>query len=153
MSLLKTEYFPSALSVLINSLEVLHITNGDFLSDNCLKCAHGKCAQTLLKCQGQRSYHIYWSVLTHGSSKKNLLVICKISRPFINTLIADGKYSLFNRDNLMEPIQMQLSRKQQSFSDFFAAFLKSSWNFGHFLKKVDPHCWCSSEITDPEKPC
>ena len=33
---------------------------------------------------------------------------------------------MHNRDNLMEPIQMQLCRKQQSFSDFFATFLKSS---------------------------
>ena len=59
---------------------------------------------------------------------------------FPNTLNADGKYSLLNRDNLMEPIQMQLSRKQKSFSEFFCAFLKSSLNFEHVLKKDDPHC-------------
>ena len=52
----------------------------------------------------------------------------------------------------MQPIQMQLSRKQESFSDFFSAFLKSILNFEHFLKKVDPHCWVISEITDWEKP-
>ena len=72
--------------------------------------------------------------------KKSLLVTCKISRLFPNTLNADGKYSLLNRDNLMEPIQMQLSRKQKSFSGFFCAFLKSSLNFEHVLKKDDPHC-------------
>ena len=31
----------------------------------------------------------------------------QIWRLFINTLSADGKYSLFNRDNLTQPIQMQ----------------------------------------------
>ena len=117
------------------------------------KKQHAKCAQTLLKCQGQLLYHIYWSLLKQLSNKKSLLLICKISRLFINTLSANGKYSLFNRDNLTEPIQMQLSRKQKTFSDFFSAFLKSSLNFEHFQKKDDSHSWGISEITDPEKPC
>ena len=34
--LLRREYLPSALSVLGNSLEILHITNRDFLQVNCL---------------------------------------------------------------------------------------------------------------------
>ena len=96
---------------------------------------HGKCAQTLLKCQGQLLYHIYWSLWRQLSYKKSLLVICKISRLFINTLSADGKYSLLNRDNLTQPIQMQLSRKQKTFSVFFSAFLKSNLNFEHIQKK------------------
>ena len=66
---------------------------------------------------------------------------------------ADGKYSLLNRDNLTQPIKMQLSRKQKSFSHFFSTFLKSSLNFEHFLKKDELHRWCISEITDPEKRC
>ena len=71
---------------------------------------------------------------------------------FPNTLSADAKYSLFTRDNLTQPTQMEVSRKQKTFSDFFSAFLKSSLNFEHFLKKDDPHCWCISPITDKEKP-
>ena len=114
---------------------------------------HGKRAQTLLKFAWQNLYHIYWSLWRQLTFKKFLLVICKISRLFPNTLSADGKYSLLNRDNLTQPIQMQLSRKEKTFSHFFAAFLKSSLNFEHFLKKDAPHCWCTSEITDPEKPC
>ena len=53
---------------------------------------------------------------------------------------------------------MQLSRKQKTFSDiffsffFFFSFLKSSLNIENFQKKDDPHSWCISEITDPEKP-
>ena len=115
------------------------------------KKQHGKCAQTLFKCQGQLLYNIYWSLLRQLSYKKSLLVIWKISRLFINTLSADGKYSLFNRDNLTQPIQMQLSRKQKTFSEFFCAFLKSSLNFEHFQKKDDSHSWGISEITESEK--
>ena len=89
---------------------------------------HGKCAQTLLKYQGQLLYHIYWSLLRKLSCKKSLLVTCKISRLFINKLSADDKYSLFNRDNLTQPIQMQLSGKEKTFSEFFSAFVLCSCN-------------------------
>ena len=113
---------------------------------------HGKRAQTLLKFAWQHLYHIYWSLWRQLTFKKFLLVICKISRLFPNTLSADGKYSLLNRDNLTQPIQMQVSRKQKTFSEFFSAFLKSSLNFEYFLKKDDPPSWCISEITEQEKP-
>ena len=78
-------------------------------------------------------------------------MIAEISRLFPNRLSADGKYSLFNRDNLTQPIQMQLSRKQKTFSEFFAAFLKSSLNFEHFQKNDDCHSGGISEITESEK--
>ena len=35
---------------------------------------------------------------------------------FVNTSTADDKYSLLNSDNLTQPIKMQLSRKQKTFS-------------------------------------
>ena len=66
-------------------------------------------------------------------------MICKISTLFPNTLCADGKYSVLNRDNLTQPIQMQVSRKQKTFSAFFSTFLESSLNFEHFEKKDDSH--------------
>ena len=115
------------------------------------KKQHGKCAQTLLKFAWQNLYHIYWSLWRQLTFKKFLLVICKISRLFPNTLSADGKYSLLNRDNLTQPIQMQLSQKQKSFSQFFCAFLKPTLNFEHFQKKDDSHSWCISKITESEK--
>ena len=62
-----------------------------------------------------------------------------MSRVFPNTLSADAKHSLLNRDNLTQPIHMQLSRKQKTFSEFFSAFLESSLNFKHFQKKDDSH--------------
>ena len=64
---------------------------------------------------------------------------------------AAGKYSLFNRDNLMQPIQVEFSQKQKTFSQFFCEFLKSSSNFEHFKKKDDSHSWGISEITDSKK--
>ena len=117
------------------------------------KKQHGKCAQTLFKFAWQNLYHIYWLLWRQLTFKKYLLVIRKISRLFPNTLSADDKYSLFNRGNLMQPIQMQLSRKRKTFCYLFSSFLKSSLNFELFFKKDDPHCSCFSEITDPEKAC
>ena len=58
---------------------------------------------------------------------------------FVNTLTADDKYSLLNRDKLTQPIRMPLSPKHMAFSEFFLAFSKSTLNFEHFLKKDDPH--------------
>ena len=97
---------------------------------------YGKRAQRLLKFPCQHLYHIYISLWMQLTSKKFMLVICKISRLFPKTLSPDGKYSLLNRDNLTQPIQMQLSRKQKSFSDFFSAFLKSNWHFGCLKEKM-----------------
>ena len=38
--------------------------------------------------------------------EKSLLVIWKILGLFVNTLTADDKHSLINRENLTEPIRM-----------------------------------------------
>ena len=58
---------------------------------------------------------------------------------FVNTLAVDDKHYLLNRDNLTQPIQIQLSQKQKIFSEFFFAFLKSILNFKHLPRKDDPH--------------
>ena len=46
---------------------------------------------------------------------------------------------------------MELSQQQQTFSEFFSGFLKSSLNFEYFQKKDDSHSSDISEITDFEK--
>ena len=76
--------------------------------------------------------------------KKSLLVIEKFLRLFVNTLPADEKHYLLNRDNLTQPIQIQLSQKQKTFSEFFFAFLKSILNFKDLPKKNAPHSSCFS---------
>ena len=71
--------------------------------------------------------------------KKSLLVIHKIQRLFVNTLTADDKHYLLNRDILAQRIEMQLSQKQKTFSQLFFSFLKSKFNFKQLPKKDDPH--------------
>ena len=56
--------------------------------------------------------------------EKSLLVIHKILIVFVNTLTADDKHYLLNRDNLTQPIQMQLYQKQKTFSEFFSCISK-----------------------------
>ena len=58
---------------------------------------------------------------------------------FVNTLTADDKYSLLNRDNLTQPIRAPLSQKQEACSSSFLGFSKSTLNFEHFEKNDDPH--------------
>ena len=41
---------------------------------------------------------------------------------FVNTLTADDKQSILERDNLTQPIQIQLSNKQKTFSNFLVNF-------------------------------
>ena len=66
-----------------------------------------------------------------------MLVLCKILRPFVNTLSEDDKYCLLYKDNLLQPIQILLSQKQKTLSEFCSAFLKSTLNFEHFQKKIN----------------
>ena len=58
---------------------------------------------------------------------------------FVNTLTADDKYSLLNRDNLTQQNRTQLYQKQKAFSQFFLAFSKSTLDFEDFEKRDDPH--------------
>ena len=62
-------------------------------------------------------------------------------------MATDEKYPVLNRENLTIPIQVQLSQKQKTFSQFYVAFLQSILNFKHFEKKDDPHTFCFLEIT------
>ena len=66
-------------------------------------------------------------------------MIHKILGLFLNTLTVDDKHYMLNRDNLTQPIQLQLSEKQKIFPLFFFAFLKSILNDKHLPKKDDPH--------------
>ena len=80
-----------------------------------------------------------------------MLVLWKILRLFVNTLTADDKYCLLYRDNLTQPIQIRLSQKQKTFSQFFSAFLKSTLNFEHFQKKMTLIADVFPKIPSPKK--
>ena len=66
-------------------------------------------------------------------------------------MTAVDKCSLPDRDNLIQPIHMQLSQNLKTFSQFFGAFLRSSLNFEHFPKKDDAIGLFISEATACEK--
>ena len=66
-------------------------------------------------------------------------MIHKILRLFVNTLTVNDKDYLLNRENLTERIQMQLSKKQKTFSEISFAFLTSLLNLKYLPTKDDPH--------------
>ena len=80
-----------------------------------------------------------------------MLVLCKFLRLLVETLTDDEKYSLLYRENLTQPMQILLSQKRKTFSQFFSAFLKYASNFAHFQIKDDHHSRCISQITVCEK--
>ena len=109
---------------------------------------HGKRAQALLKSASQHLYHIHRSLPRKLSWKKSLLLTCQILGLLVNTSAADEKYPLLKRDSLTITFQMQLSQKQKTFSESFAAFLKFRLNFKFIEKKYDPHRFCIPELMD-----
>ena len=98
---------------------------------------HGKRESTLFKCERQHLYHIYWSTRRPFSCKKSLLLICKRLRLFFNTISAVDKCSLPSRDNLMQPIHVQLSENLKTFSWSSNLFSKSKLSFEYFQKNDD----------------
>ena len=62
-------------------------------------------------------------------------MICKILRPFVNSFTAHDNYSVLNRQYLLQPIYMQLTQNQKTFSEFFSAFMKGRLNFEHIQKQ------------------
>ena len=97
---------------------------------------HGKSVETMFQSGIHHLYNIYQSLWRWLLWKKSLLVIHKILRLFLYTLRVNDKHSLLNRDNLTEPIKIQLSQKQKIFSELFFAFLKSILNFKRLPKNM-----------------
>ena len=79
------------------------------------------------------------------------LVRSRILGLFVNTLTADYTYSVRNMQTLMQQVQTSLSLKQKTFSGFFIAFLKSTWNGEHFQKKGESSSLSISEIIDSKR--
>ena len=80
-----------------------------------------------------------------------MLVLCKILGLFVNTLSEDDRYSLLYKDNLLQPIQILLSQKQKTFSQFFSPFLKSTLNFERFQKKMTLIADVFPKLPSPKK--
>ena len=80
-----------------------------------------KGSETLRESAPQHFYNstFFSSLCRKLSWKICLLVICEISVLLVNTLVADDKYSFCNGEYHPRPIEMQLSKKQKTFSEVF----------------------------------
>ena len=81
------------------------------------------CASTVEICY---TAPLSYSLVTGKKAEKVSLIEIQNLGLLFNTLATNDKYPVLNRDHLTIPIQIQLSQKQKTFSDCFAAFLKSS---------------------------
>ena len=50
----------------------------------------------------------------------------QILKVVFSTVTVNDKYFLLNKDNLKQPIQIQLPQKQKTFSKFFSQLLQSA---------------------------
>ena len=82
------------------------------------------------------------------SWKKSALVRSKILGLFVNTLTAEYTYSRRDIQTFTQKVQTSLPLRQKTFSGFFIAFLKSTWNAEHFEKKGESSSLSISEIID-----
>ena len=80
-----------------------------------------------------------------------MLVLCKSLGLFLNILTDDDKYCLLYRDNLTQPIEILLSQKQKTFSEFFSALSKCILNFDHFQKKMTLIAYAFPKLPSPKK--
>ena len=80
-----------------------------------------------------------------------MLVLHKILGLFVNTLSEDDRYCLLYKDNLLQPIQILLSQKEKTFSEFFSPFLKSTLNFERFQKKMTLIADVFPKLPSPKK--
>ena len=80
-----------------------------------------------------------------------MLKLFKILRLFLNTFTDNDKYGLLYRDNSTQSIQILLSPKQKTFSEFFSAFLKSTFNFEDFQISLSLIADVFSKLPSPKK--
>ena len=116
-----------------------------------LEKQHGKCSQALLKTASQHFYQIHLSLPSQLSWKKSLLFICQILVLLVNTLAANEKYSVLNRDNLTTQIKMQLSQKNKLFLRLFLHFSNLAQILNILKKKVTLRPFVVSKLGTPKR--
>ena len=90
-----------------------------FRSRGCFEKQYGKLAQALLKSGSQHLYHNHLSLARNLCLKKCLLLTCQIFGLLVNTLVADAKVPVLNRNNLTDII---ISETKNFFLNFCAIF-------------------------------
>ena len=81
-----------------------------------------KDSQMLPQIPWERFYHVFSSLSVKLIWKISPLVLAEILEEFVNELTAYGKYPVQGFENLQLPIQMQLSQKWKTFSEFYVPF-------------------------------
>ena len=79
------------------------------------------------------------------------LVTYEIFRLFVNTLTTDDKYSRRYIQIFWQQLQTLLSPEQNSFCQFFIAFLNCAWNLKHSVKKEEYPTLIITEIIASER--
>ena len=111
-------------------LKLLTVKN--FVTPLCKKHCFGtrldsrnvKVPRILAKSRWDCFYHVFLWIWRKLIRKRSPLELPEIWGVFVNTLTADGKYPIQYWGNLELPIQMQLSEKWETFSQFSFHF----WN-------------------------
>ena len=100
---------------------------------------HVNGSQTLLTFEGNIFYTTIPLIRGKTSRKRLVLVRCEVLGQFLNKMTADYNYFHWDLENLPQRVQTHISLKPKTFSGFFIAFPKSTFNFEYFeAKNVTP---------------
>ena len=91
--------------------------------------------QALLKSAGEQFYHIFCSLWGEMTWEIYPLFSSEILWVFVNILTAVSRYPVQDCENLQFPIQMHLSQKHKTFSQFLVSFMEYPSNFKFFSQK------------------
>ena len=97
---------------------------------------HVKASQILVKSPWEHFSHVFSSFSEKLNWKMSPLELGEILGGFVNTLTVGGNYPAQDFENLQLPIQMVLSEKWKTFSEFLVSLLKPTSNFKHFEKRM-----------------
>ena len=101
----------------------------------CFDSQHVRASQILANFSWGQFFHAFSSFSVRLIWKLSPLVLGEMLGEFVNTLNADDKYPVEDSENLPLRIQMQVSKKQETFSECFVPFLEPTPNFKSFEKK------------------
>ena len=104
-----------------------------------LDSRHVKRFQILGKSPWECLYHFFSSIWGKLIWKISPPVLDEISEVFVNIFTANVKYPVQYCEILQFPIQIQVSEKRKTFSQFFVPCLESTSNLTHFEEKDDGH--------------
>ena len=101
---------------------------------------HVEVSQNLAKSPWELFYHFFYHSDRSWFGKCLPDYSLKSLGVFLNTLTADGKYPVEDWENLQLPMQIKLSEKRKTFSNFFFfSFLESTSNLKYLEIKDDAH--------------